>query len=113
MDYLQEQRYSLEQDTLANQEVTVKNKLHFMPHMFSQTVDMALTGRIALSLKNISPKYLCDIKPYNKSKLFLKPSFFFALVGKKRGVSPFMTNHKGQMKKFRKQSLEKYCGLLF
>ena len=94
MDYLQEQRYSLEQDTLANQEVTVKNKLHFMPHMFSQTVDMALTGRIALSL--------CEIKPYNKSKLFLKPSFFFALVGKKRGVSPFMTNHKGQMKKFRK-----------
>ena len=112
MDYLQEQRYSLEQDTLANQEVTVKNKLQLL-YILCLSVDMALTGRIALSLKNISPKYLCDIKPYNKSKLFLKPSLFFALVGKKRGVSPFMTNHKGQVKKFRKQSLEKYCGPLF
>ena len=84
-----------------------------MPHMLSQSVDMALTGRIALSLKNSSPKYLCDIKPYNKSKLFLKPLFFFALIAKKRGVSPFMTNHKGQVKKFRKQSLEKYCVPLF
>ena len=81
--------------------------------MFLHSVDMTLTGRIILSLKNISPKYFCDIKLYNKCKLFLKPSFFSSLVAKKRGVSPFMTYFKGQVKKFRKQSLEKYFGRLF